>query len=170
MVGTLFFLDIEILYCAPNHTLVEMIHIHHITLNYSSLLSWRSQTVTRMCFFSCLVYLSNFLDCRTRYSSVHSSSFGCFREWQQELHFAFSSSHFSMMLAIISLPSLWIVVFVFRAAIMCSDDTLHMWLKSAYGNSAAVHIHHTPYCNICTKHATQNSGCLCLESMVSELR
>jgi hypothetical protein len=26
-----------------------------------------------MCFFSCLVFLSNFLDCRTRYSSVHSS-------------------------------------------------------------------------------------------------
>jgi hypothetical protein len=28
-----------------------------------------------------------------------------------------------MMLAIISLPSLCIVVFVFRVAIMCSDDT-----------------------------------------------
>jgi hypothetical protein len=58
----------------------------------------------------------------------------------------------------------------FRVAIMCSDDTLHMWLRSAYCNSAAVHIHRTPFCNICTKHTTQNSGCLHLESMVSELR
>jgi hypothetical protein len=65
-----------------------------------------------------------------------------------------------MMLAIISLPSLWIVLFVFRVTIMCSGDTLHMWLKSAYTNSAAVHTHHTPYCNTCTKHRPHNSGCL----------
>lgn len=65
---------------------------------------------------------------------------------------AFSSLHLSTMLAYISLPSLWIVVFVFRDAIMYdSDYTLHTWLKSVCSNSTVVQIHCTPYCNIYSK-------------------
>jgi hypothetical protein len=54
------------------------------------------------------------------------------------------------MLAIISLPSLWMVVFVFRVAIIFySDRTPRTFLRFVCGNST-VCMHHTQYYNICS--------------------
>jgi hypothetical protein len=106
--------------------------------------SWRRQSVTRMFSLPSRAYLSDFLDCEQDSSAYIASRLVTVVSGNSNCFCAFSSSNLCIMLAIIFLPSLWTVVFIFLVAIMYySDLTTHTRLEPVCGNSTAVHIHCT---------------------------
>jgi hypothetical protein len=96
------------------------------------------------------LFLYNFIDCTARYSTLHSCSLVALHSGNSNCICAFSLSHSSIMLATISLPSYELLCLSLCLSLSHhkSLHTLHIWLKSVYSNSTAVHMHHTPYCNI----------------------